>query len=107
MRDGDGVPELEELYDHRTLAALESGTGEPNRREWRPRGARPGFGALMTGAALGLQEILDPRSDRDAVVEFRPGDGEPEGRWVTFLYVPGAPHASRIVVRPWLAPARS
>lgn len=99
---GDG-PRLEEVYDAETLAALDRwapGAGaEPLRR-----GGRVGAGALLVGLALGLRDAFD--DDRgDPVVEPDPGGGPEEGRWVTFVYVPGAPAASRIIVRPWLARA--
>ena len=56
------------------------------------------------GTVLGLQEVFDPRNEREEVVELRPEGDASDDRWVTFLYVPGAPRASRILVRPWLAP---
>jgi hypothetical protein len=98
------TPELEDLYDERTLRALDAGGAEPASLPWSPRSARPRIGALVTGTVLGLGDVLDPRRERDAVVEFRPDEGDPDDRWVTFVHVPGAPRASRILVRPWLAP---
>jgi hypothetical protein len=98
------VPELDELYDERTLAALDAAVGEPA-ATWEPRSARPTFAALVAGTVLGLQEVLDPRPEGEPVVELRPDPGQPGEPWVSFVHVVGAPWASRIVVRPWLAPS--
>jgi hypothetical protein len=100
----DEPPELDELYDEQTLAALDRGAVRSG-GHWRPPSARPGLaGVMLAGSALALRDLLETEPDTDAVVEFRPEDGDPAPRWVTFVYVPGAPRASRIVVRPWLAP---
>jgi hypothetical protein len=100
----DGGPELEELYDERTLAALERAAGEPAAEPWRPDARRPRFApAWLTGTALALQQVFDPTPDEEPVVELRPDVVDRGDRWVTFVYVPGAPHASRLVIRPWLA----
>jgi hypothetical protein len=98
------VTELEELYDERTLAAVDRGAGEPTPDPWRPAARRRGVGALLTGMALGLCEVLDAELPGDAVVELRPDVDDAAERWVAFVLVPGAPAASRLVVRPWLAP---
>jgi hypothetical protein len=98
------VAELEELYDERTLAALHRGAGEPAAEVRRPPARRGGFGAMLTGMALGLREVLDPEPPGDAVVELRPDVDDAGERWVSYVHVPGAPTASRVVVRPWLAP---
>lgn len=60
---------------------------------------------MLTGMALGLREVLDPEPPSDAVVELRPDADDAGARWVTFVHVPGAPGASRLVIRPWLAPS--
>lgn len=100
----DRVPELEEIYDEQTVAALDRASGQPDIEPWRPEARRLRFGgALLTGSALALQEVFDPTPERDAVVEFRPDTPDPESEWVTFVYVHRAPHLSRLIVRPWLA----
>lgn len=98
-------PPFEELYDERTLAALDARTGEPA-RPWQPVARRGGAGGVLLGAVLGLREVLDPEPDDEPVIELRPDDSGADECWVTFVFVPGAPRASRILVRPWLAPAR-
>jgi hypothetical protein len=96
-------PSLEDVYDDATLAALDA---------WAPRrGAEPPkrlgraglAGLVLTSMALGLREALEG-DDEEAIAEFRPEAGDPAERWVTFVHVPGAPAASRLVIRPWLAP---
>ena len=108
---GDGAPPLEELYDPVTLAAIEAwarhrvaGGTEPAPEEvGDPPSRTPrSFGAsLLAAGLLGLADALEGRDDHHEVVEEAPeqdlGD-EP----VTFLFVPGDPEASRIIVRPWL-----
>jgi hypothetical protein len=60
-------------------------------------------GALITGLTLGLQEVFDPPPD-DEVVEEIDLDGQPyTERPVRYVHVEGAPRASRIILRPWLA----
>lgn len=119
---GDGgwwAPELDELYDAATLEAIESwartrvavearrvpGDGPTSvplppagRRDLRSMGAG---GAMLAAAMLGLADVLEPDKLEPHVAEEAPdpsGDDEP----VTFLFVPGDPDASRIIVRPWL-----
>jgi hypothetical protein len=96
-------PSLEDVYDDATLAALDA---------WQPRrGAEPPkrlgraglAGLVLTSMALGLREALEGDDD-EPLAEFRPDAGDPAERWVTFVHVPGAPSASRLVIRPWLAP---
>ena len=99
----DSAERFEDLYDDETLAALDRwapGAGaEPARRR-----SRVGAGVLLAGLALGLRDALD--ADRgDPVLEPDPAGGSVKARWVSFVYVPGSPAASRIIVRPWLTPA--
>lgn len=99
--------ELAGVYDAETLAAVDRWaprTGaEPSGR--RPVGrAGPAAGAVLTALALGLRDVLEGDDEGTAHVELDPGFDDAEPRWITFLPVFGAPRASRIVVRPWLAP---
>ena len=57
----------------------------------------------MAIVPLSKVTMYGPAADKDAVVEFRPDEGDSSEQWVTFVYVPGAPRASRLIVRPWLA----
>ncbi len=95
------MAELEELYDDRTIAALDRAVGEPPPARViearRPRLA----GALLQASSLAMRDVFEAAPDKDAVVEFRPDEGDPSEQWVTFVYVPGAPWASRLIVRPW------
>ncbi|MGQ0617964.1 MAG: hypothetical protein ACT4PW_13405 [Acidimicrobiia bacterium] len=113
--------DLDDLYDPVTRARLARGDGTGAERlrnvPAQPAvAAAPGWrggmgGAAFLGAAmLGVRDMLEaPR--REPVVEevdlYARGPGRP--RAVTFFYVPGAPRASRVLVRPWLlgeGPAR-
>ncbi len=85
------MAELEELYDEQTIAALERGAGEPPARIIETRRPRMA-GALLHAGALALRDVFDPGPETDPVVEFRPDEGDPAQEWVTFVYVPGAPH---------------
>jgi hypothetical protein len=101
--------DLDEVYDARTLAAIE---GWEPRRGVEPTRARPSSatsggiaGVLLSAGVLALREVFESEQPRQPVVEFDPETDDGNARWVTYLHVPGAPHASRIVVRPWLAPS--
>jgi hypothetical protein len=107
--DPGPVPDLEDLYDERTLAAIDRRPPAPRATAEPPARRRHGLaGALVTGMALALREVYEPPPEGDGVVEFRPDSGDPpDDEWVTFVFVPGAPTASRLIVRPWLSPAGS
>ena len=101
MRD-----EFDDLYDEITLAALDRAT-TPRRPvpERVASGWRAGVGAtaLMTAAALGLQEVLDPKAHDPIIEELDVGTLTPRGDApVVYFHVPGNPRASRAIVRPWL-----
>ena len=98
--------DFEDVYDDVTRRALDRW---PRAHEpplpavatgWR---ANVGAGALVTAVALGVHDVLEP-TRRDPVIEevdldsFAFGDEVP----VTYFHVPGAPKASRAIVRPWL-----
>ena len=111
-------PELDELYDAETLGAIESWArgrvagqpagprAAPTDEPLEPAGRRDlrsfGTGAAMLAAGMfGLADALQPEKTRPTTVEYAPdpsGDDQP----VTFLFVPGDPRASQIIVRPWL-----
>jgi hypothetical protein len=99
--------DLATVYDADTLAALDRwaprGGAEPARGRRQGRGG-VGAGALLAAVAFGLRDVLDGDDDGTAHVELDPGFADSGERWVTFLPVFGAPRASRIVIRPWLAP---
>lgn len=101
--------EFEAIYDDATAARLQR--SGPRRsaihRPSRPTGWRRGAvtGTLLTGLALGLQEVFDPPPD-EVVLEEVDLDGLPHtGEAVSVVLVEGAPRASRVILRPWLVRA--
>ena len=98
--------EFEDVYDDTTRRALDRWprTSEPPHREvatgWR---AGAGATAVMTAVALGVQDVLEPKR-HDPIIEEIDLDSIAldDGRPVVYFHVPGAPRASRAIVRPWL-----
>ncbi len=90
---------FEDRYDADELAAIEAG---PTRRDqpvtkvsqWRRRSA---LGAVLTGMALGLQEVFDPEDERSIVVEVD-ADGEPLDLPVQMFLDPDSPAGSLCIV---------
>ncbi len=102
----DPAPALEEVYDARTLAALDTGV-EP---AWEDDEATvdrppPGFrgsiasGAVLAGLMLGMREVFDPEATREPVFELAPDPGLQPVDGVTLYFVPGDPEATVAVVR--------
>lgn len=100
--------EFEDVYDDATRRALDrwlttGSTSEPAvAHGWR---AGLGASALLTAATLGVQDVLEPKQRTPIIEEidldsFALGEDVP----VTYIHVPGAPRASRAIVRPWLFP---
>lgn len=106
------VPDLDEVYDDATLAALDAwgrrgGPAPPppataSGSGWR-RGAATG--ALVTGLVLGLREVLEDEVDDETVLEMEAPGADPGAAVVVHL-VPFDPAASVAVVRPWLLARR-
>jgi len=108
------------LYDEATLAAIEAwaqarvtGTARrvpgdgPDAVLLDPVGRRNprtmGTGGAMLAAALfGLADALEAEPAKPDVVEYAPDDAGTGVRAATFVFVPGSPEASRIIVRTWL-----
>jgi hypothetical protein len=97
---------VEDLYDEITEAQLDRWNA-PRREvpEEVARGWRAGVGAtaLLTAAALGVQDVLEPKQRTPIIEEvdldaLGYGDDAP----VVYIHVPGAPKASLAIVRPWL-----
>lgn len=104
---GTGPPEdadpdvLARWYDDEVLAALDA---------WRPPeppplpsrlvtwGRSTVFGAVLTGSALGLAEVLDPPAEEQIVIEID-ADGEPHDLPVRLLLDPDDPRGSLCFVR--------
>jgi hypothetical protein len=61
-----------------------------------------GVGAVLTGIALGLQEVFYPEDD-DEIVLVVDADGEPDhGHPVILDFDPTSVHRTRAHARPWL-----
>jgi hypothetical protein len=114
--DPEVTDHLQEIYDEETLAALDSWSSgrraapvdaEPSPVPGAvPRRGPRGLGmALLAGTTLGLRETFEDEGDHEALVELDP-DVDIGEQWITFIHVPGDPRASRILIRPWLAPSR-
>ena len=98
--------DFDDVYDDVTRRALDRW---PKSAERMPavvaNGWRAGVGAtaLLTAAALGVQDVLEPKRRTPVIEEvdldsFALGDEVP----VVYHHVPGLPKASRAIVRPWL-----
>jgi hypothetical protein len=98
--------DFDDVYDDVTRAALDRWLAPPKRVPAEvASGWRAGLGAtaLFTAAALGVQDVLEPRRE-DPVIEevdldaLRTAGAIP----VVYHHAPGRPKASRAIVRPWL-----
>ncbi len=99
----EAIVAFEERYDAEELAAIEAGISasaygddEPVTRvsQWRRRSA---IGAVLTGMALGLQEVFDPEQERSIVIEVD-ADGEPLDLPVDLFLDPDSPAGSLCIV---------
>ncbi len=101
-RRGDPDTGITADYDPEVLAALDA---------WEPVLATPPLpsrlvswrrtslvGAVMTGWALGLREVLDPKRDEQIVIEVD-ADGEPHDLPIRLLLDPDDPSGSLCIVR--------
>lgn len=102
--DGAFEPRFDEAYDPETLAALDAWEPRPDDPDrplpsrvvrWSRRSA---MGAVLTGMALGLQEVLEPRKDSAIVIEVD-ADGEPHDLPIRLLLDPDDPRGSLCIVR--------
>lgn len=91
---------FEDLYDDDELAAIEAGPTERGHEpvdrisSWRRRSA---LGAVLTGLALGLQEVFDPEEERSIVIEVD-DDGLPSDLPVQMFLDPDSPSGSLCIV---------
>jgi hypothetical protein len=95
----ESVLSFEDRYDADELAAIERGprrTDQPVTKvsQWRRRSA---LGAVLTGMALGLQEVFDPEEERSIVIEVD-ADGEPLDLPVDLFLDPDSPAGSLCIV---------
>jgi hypothetical protein len=89
---------FEDRYDPDELLAIERGPrpDQPVTKvsQWRRRSA---LGAVLTGMALGLQEVFDPEEERSIVIEVD-ADGEPLDLPVQMFLDPDSPAGSLCIV---------
>ncbi|MCB1014566.1 MAG: hypothetical protein KDB10_05550 [Acidimicrobiales bacterium] len=103
----DPAPALEDVYDARTLAALDAGVepapeaDDPCEAPGAARGWRASLagGAVLADIALGLREVLDPDPGDEGVLEVRPDPGLEPVDGITIFFVPDDPRATVAVVR--------
>lgn len=92
-------PAFDELYEPEVLAAIEAGPSTPREpvtrvSQWRRRSA---LGAVLTGMALGLQEVFDPEEDRPIVIEVD-DDGQTGDLPIQLYLDPDSPSGSLCIV---------
>jgi len=100
----DEFDELAEVYDPEVIAALDSWAPEepsepsvlPSRvSQW---GRSATLGLVLSGFALGLQEVLDPKDQRQIVVEVD-ASGESAHLPISLFLDPDSPAGSLCVIR--------
>jgi hypothetical protein len=96
-------PGFEELYDPETLAALAGrDRSEPDEEPMLSKvsrwSRRTALGMVLTGVALGLQEVLDPEEDGQIVIEVDDQGTSPHLPIQLFLD-PDSPAGSLCLVR--------
>lgn len=97
----DGALTFEDLYQRDELAAIDAGPARvrpelpPDRiSHWRRHSA---LGAVLTGLALGYQEVFDPEEERSIVIEVD-DEGEPRDLPVELFLDPDSPSGSLCIV---------
>ena len=99
---GEDPPPIDAVYDDEVLALLDA---------WRPPDEAPPLpsrmvswsrssllGAVITGSALGLREVLDPPRDEQIVIEVD-ASGEPHDLPIRLVLDPDDPSGSLCIVR--------
>ncbi len=98
--DLEAAVAFEDLYDGDVLAAIQAGPRPhpdpaPDRiSHWRRHSA---LGAVLTGLALGYQEVFDPEEERSIVIEVD-DEGEPRDLPVELFLDPDSPTGSLCIV---------
>jgi len=77
---------------------------EPRLPPVPPKKARTATGALLTGIALGLQQVFDPEKKRDQIAIEQEAPGEPVGPQRYEVRLNGSPRDAHAVYRPWVDP---
>lgn len=100
----DDVPDFDHVYDPETIAALD-GWQRRDRASDIPLPSRvvawsraSTMGALLTGTALGLQEVLHPKREETIVIEVD-AEGEPHDLPIQLMLDPDDPSGSLCIVR--------
>ena len=103
----EGPDDLDALYEPEVIAALDAWSAVeddgadaslvlPSRlSRW---GRSAALGMVLSGVALGLQEVLDPKDQRQIVVEVD-ACGEPEHLPISLFLDPDSPAGSLCVIR--------
>ncbi len=98
--------EFDDLYDPETLAVLDA-WAIPDEADSEPAplpsrlsswSRSTVMGMVLSGCALGLQEVLDPKSKRSIVVEVDAA-GEPHDLPIQLILDPDDPSGSLCIVR--------
>lgn len=104
MRDGRPEHSFEGLYDPATISAIEGWTA-PGRDGPVPLTSRmvawgrsSVLGAVITGTALGLHEVLVDRRETQIMIEVD-ADGEPHDLPISLFLAPDDPAGSICIVR--------
>ena len=100
---GDPVAAFEARYPPEVLAAIDDWS--PRERVERPLPSRMVrwsrgslMGAVVTGWALGIQEVLEPRKDEAIVIEVD-ADGQPHDLPIRLFLDPDDPSGSLCIIR--------
>jgi hypothetical protein len=80
---------------------------EPRLPRPPPKKPRTATGALLTGIAMGLQQVFDPEKKKDPVAIEQEAPGEPEGPQRYEVRLNGSPRDGQAVYRPWVDPDES
>lgn len=105
--DDVGPADFDDLYDPDTVAALDAWSAPdevddvgptplPSRLSTWSRSTA--MGMVLSGYALGLQEVLDPKSQRPIVIEVDAA-GEPHDLPIELILDPDDPSGSLCIVR--------
>jgi len=99
---GDGGGPVGDAYNDGSEAEPstdDAPTDTPGFDRWRRRSVT---GAVMTGIALGLQEVFIGPKPEIAIVHEAPGEPPAEDQAIALSFDPDHPHRTVAVIRPWL-----
>lgn len=102
VTEPSGLP-FDQWYDDDVLAAIDARATRPEPSPPPPASRlsawsrRSAIGAVLTGMALGLQEVFDPEEERTIVIEIEDDDVLPDLP-VQMILDPDSPHGSLCIV---------